>query len=61
MDNYYRWRQYESEREESLLKLPMCTCCEEHIQDEYYYEIGNLILCESCLNDNYRKDVGDYD
>lgn len=47
-------------RAEEERKLPVCTCCGEVIQDDYYYEIDDEILCEECLKDNYRKSVDDY-
>ena len=40
--------------------LPVCTCCGKVIQDDYYYEIDDEILCEECLITNYRKSVDDY-
>lgn len=31
----------------------------KRIQDGYYYRIGGDILCRSCLDDEYRRDVDD--
>ena len=42
------------DQQEGLDRLPVCACCGEPIQDDYYYEIGDEILCEECLNENYR-------
>lgn len=61
MDNYDLWKQHEAEKEEALAKLPKCSECGEHIQDDYYYDINGYIICESCLNDNYRKSTEDYE
>lgn len=47
-------------RAEAEKELPVCTCCGEPIQDDFYYEIDDEILCEECLKDNYRKSVEDY-
>ena len=47
-------------RAEAEKELPVCTCCGEVIQDDFYYEIDDEILCEECLKDNYRKSVDDY-
>lgn len=60
-DNYDLWRQHEREKEEALAKLPKCSECEEHIQDDHYYEIDGYIICEKCLKDNYRKSTEDYE
>jgi formylmethanofuran dehydrogenase subunit E len=59
-DNYDRWKQYDAEQQEQLDKLPKCEHCEEPIQSNYYFEIEGAIICEDCLNDNFRKDVEDY-
>ena len=45
---------YDRHQQAGLDKLPKCACCGEPIQDDYYYEIGDEILCEECLNENYR-------
>lgn len=36
--------------------LPKCDVCGEPIQD-YYYEIDGEIICQECLDDNFRKKV----
>lgn len=51
---------YAAEQEEELEKLPKCECCGEPIQDDFYYEINDEVICESCLNGHCRKDVDDY-
>ena len=50
---------YYAEQQAKLERLPVCDYCKEHIQDDYYYEIGNECLCEDCLNEHFRKDVED--
>lgn len=40
--------------------LPMCDECGERVEDEYYYDIGGTIICEECLNHNYRKHTADW-
>ena len=57
VDNYQLWEQHEHELEKELEKCPMCDCCGEYIQDDYFYNIGGDILCLDCLNDNYRYNV----
>jgi len=43
------FQRYDSDREDELRKLPVCDECRSHIQDEYYYEINGLWLCEECI------------
>lgn len=59
-DNYDLWKRHDAEQYEKLEELPLCDYCEEHIQSDYYYEIGNECICEECLNDNFRKSNDDY-
>ena len=59
-DNYDLWKQHDAEQQEKLDRLPLCEYCEEHIQSDYYYEIGNECICEECLNDNFRKDIEEW-
>lgn len=41
---------YSSEQEKSLENLPICSECEERIQDEMCYEINGEYLCENCID-----------
>lgn len=45
---------YYAEQQAKLDKFPVCSDCEEPIQEEYCYEIGREILCEACMNDRYQ-------
>lgn len=51
---------YEAERQRELDKLPKCEYCGEPITDEHLYDINGDVICEACLNDNFRKPVDDY-
>lgn len=51
---------YTDEKDKQLQKLPKCSYCDEHIQDEHFYEINDEVICEECLKDNFRKNVEDY-
>ena len=51
---------YDAEQQEQLEKLPVCSYCLEPIQDDYLYEINDEVICEECLNENFRKNVEDY-
>jgi len=45
---------YMEEGEAWLRSRPVCSCCEEHIQEDSYYDINDLIICEECL-DSFRR------
>lgn len=51
---------YDSDLQAELDRLPKCCCCDNEIQDEYYYEINGEIVCEECLNEKHRKSVESY-
>lgn len=51
---------HSAELEDKLQKMPVCSYCSEHIQDDYLYEIDGEIICEECVNENFRKPVDDY-
>ena len=55
-DNYDRWKQHEAEKEEQLKKLPQCSECHEHIQDDFAYYINGEWICENCM-DSYKREV----
>jgi len=51
---------YSAHQQAELNKLPRCSHCDEPIQDDFCFEINDELICESCLNDNYRVDVERY-
>ena len=55
-DNYSLWERHEREQEIWLAKLPVCDYCEQHIQDDHYYEIDGEIICPDCLESYFRKE-----
>lgn len=57
-DNYDAWDAHDAAQAKELEKLPVCDSCDEPIQDGYYYEIGGRIMCESCVDFFFRRDVG---
>jgi formylmethanofuran dehydrogenase subunit E len=59
-DNYDLWKRHDAEQQAKLEELPLCDYCKEHIQDDYYYLIYDELICEECLNDNFRKSTDDY-
>jgi formylmethanofuran dehydrogenase subunit E len=43
-----------------LKRRPVCSECDEHIQDECCYEINGELVCEECMEMNHKKYVEDY-
>lgn len=39
----------DKEQEEWLESRPVCKCCGEHIQTEFYYELPDGLWCEDCI------------
>jgi len=58
-DNYDVWLSHEEHLEAELAKRPVCHYCEDHIQEEFYYEINGEIICEHCLDLLFKKEVID--
>lgn len=52
------FERYDAEQERRLSKLPKCSECGEHIQDECCYVIDGVYICERCMED-HRKNVED--
>lgn len=50
----------EARREREMAKLPVCWECDEPIQDEEFYLIGDVPVCPKCLERNYRRRTEDY-
>lgn len=60
-DNYDLWTLHDTEQQKRFAKLPVCCMCGEPIQDEYYYLINDEILCQECLENNFRKETDEYE
>ena len=54
-DNYELFQQHDAEQEELLEQCPVCICCGEHIQDEFYYDIDGDTYCDRCLKDTFLR------
>lgn len=35
--------------------LPKCADCGEYVQEDYYFEINDEVICPDCLDSHYRK------
>lgn len=53
------FEKHDAEQERKLSKLPVCSYCDEPIQDDFYFEINGENICECCLDRFFRKDVDD--
>lgn len=51
---------HESWQERMLRRYPKCSDCEEHITDDFLYEIDGKLFCETCLNDTFRRHTEDF-
>lgn len=51
---------YDAEQQKELEKCPKCSMCDEYIQSDYFYEINDEVICEECINDNFRKNTEDF-
>ena len=54
------FERYDQKQEEALDKLPRCSICDRQIQDDYLYVINDELICEKCLERDYRKETDDY-
>ena len=54
-DNYSMWERHEQKQEKWLDSRPLCSCCNEPIQEDYYYEINEEKICEECLRINFKR------
>lgn len=60
LDNLDLWNIHEAEQERKLARLPKCSYCGEPIQDDICYEIGDELVCEDCLKENFRRWTDDF-
>ena len=51
---------YDRRQQSRLNRLPKCDYCGEPIEDDYLYEINDVVICEECLCEHHRKDVEYY-
>ena len=49
IEPYDRYDALTRKLESDLNQKPVCDCCGEHIQTEYYYSINDFIFCEFCV------------
>lgn len=59
-DVYTQWQSRERRQKAWLRKRPVCAYCEEHIQEDYCYEINGECVCSVCLDREFRKATEDF-
>ena len=55
-DPLYDYEMHEYRQYQELKKLPKCSVCHEHIQDEEAYCIHDCWVCNECMSD-FKRDV----
>lgn len=48
LDDFHR---HDAMQEDRLSRCPICDCCGEPIQEDYYYETDEGIFCDNCFED----------
>lgn len=44
---------YDAELEEKVNQLPVCDICQEHIQDDGYYDVDDIYYHKDCFHKKY--------
>ena len=57
-DNYEAFLEHEAEQLEWEKELPVCSYCDEPIQQSTAVRIGDLWYCDHCLNKYFRESIG---
>lgn len=53
-DHYSLWRLSEAARARWENALPVCGYCGRPIQEDYYYRVGDELICPDCLENCFR-------
>ena len=51
---------YQEEQDKQLQKMPKCSHCKKHIQDDHLFDIDGELYCEEHAYELFRKSVDDY-
>lgn len=60
MDALDLYDRHERDRERQLEERPMCSNCQEHIQDERAFYNDGEWICLDCLKRDFIRDVEDF-
>lgn len=58
-DHYDIWEQHDRERERDLRKHPKCSICKDPIQEEQFFHVNGIFVCEDCM-ENCRENTEDF-
>lgn len=58
-DNYDLFLRHQAEQDNKLEKMPVCSICEEHVQEDRVYVINGDIVCPYCLEEEFGRNVED--
>ena len=57
LDDFDRLDRQQAEYE---ARLPNCEKCGKRIDEDFYYEIDNQILCEDCMKELFERSTEDF-
>lgn len=52
---------YQAEQDAQLKRRPICSYCNEPIQDDYLFDIDGELYCEECMKDLFRHSTENYE
>lgn len=59
-DNYSMWERYQNSLDQRLARRPVCSICDEHIQDDEFYNINGEYICQNCMETHFKVNTEDY-
>ena len=59
-DNYSQWEANERRLERELARRPVCSFCEEHIQEDQFYCVNGEYICKHCMETQFLVYTEDY-
>lgn len=54
-DNYDIWSANEQRKDAALSRLPICSICDNPIQDERAFCYNGVWICKCCINENMEE------
>ena len=54
-DNFDIWNAHDVAASMRLERLPKCSICDNHIQDETAFCHNGVWICQSCINENMEE------
>lgn len=60
IDNYDLWERHDAEQNRWLKRLPKCSICGEHIQQDMAFHYDGIWICDGCISEN-QKEVNMYE